>query len=213
MKAPMHRNILFLIAGIIVFALAAFTGYYGPGWLASQRAAKEHADFVPAGVPRRVVAAFGRDFQTIEAAIEPKRLPEGDFMDTGGKTHKISNFSGRPTLVNFWATWCSPCVVELPSLQKLGEHYEGRMNVVSIALEEGRNPADIASFLEKRGVGDFAGYLDREGEIARNLGIRGIPTSFLIGSDGHILYRFEGDADWTSEHSKAFFDIFLLQNR
>jgi thiol-disulfide isomerase/thioredoxin len=209
----MQNKKIFIVCALVLFAIAGAVGYAGPGWLKDRRMAQEREAFIPAGVPVRVADEFSPQFETMLKATEPKRLPDVPFLDKDGKEVRIADFAGKPTLVNLWATWCTPCVVELPSLQKLGEYYKGQLNIVALNVEEGKDPAQILSFLEKREVGDFAAYVDKSGAFGKNLGLRGIPTSFLIGSDGLILYRFEGDADWTTQTSKAFFDIFLLQKR
>ena len=209
----MRNKTIFIALAAVLFLLAGVTGYFGPDWWRDYSVAREKAGFVPPGVPKRVVEDFGGQFNGLMVAAEPMRLPDVPFLDADGKEVRIADFAGKPTLVNMWATWCAPCVVELPYLRQFADHYGDRLNVVGIALEQGKEPSQIASFLEKRDLGRFAAYVDKSGEFGQKLGIRGIPTSFLIGSDGLILYRFEGEAVWTGRESKAFFDIFLLQNR
>jgi thiol-disulfide isomerase/thioredoxin len=209
----MRNKTIFTTIVALLFIASALTGMYWPNMVASYHATRDASSFVPASVPERETANFGGQFNKVLIATEPQRLPENSFVDIDGKKVRIADFAGKPTLVNIWATWCPPCVIELPSLEKLAKHYDGKLNVIAIALEEGKAPKDIAAFLEKRPVGRFAGYLDQSGDFRKNLGLRGVPTSFLIGSDGLILYRFEGDADWTSPDSQAFFDLFLLQKR
>ncbi len=208
-----NKRVFIVIAVFLMTALAWLFVWRGSQWLESFHEAQKREAFVPPGVPKRIATNFSRDFAVLEAATEPKYLPDDAFTDLTGKSLKFSDFAGKPALINFWATWCAPCVVELPSLEKLQKHYEGQMNVIAVALEQGRQPSDIKAFLDQRQLGDFAGYLDEKGALFTNLGIRGVPTSFLIGSDGLILYRFEGDADWASPDSQAFFDVFLLQKR
>ena len=209
----MQNKSIFLIVVLAVFALSALAGYYGPPMLRDYEAQKQREAFVAPGVPVSKTDAFSRQFNSLLAATEAQTLPDDPFKGIDGKTYRFSDFAGKPTLVNFWATWCTPCIVELPSLEKLGDHYKGRMNVIAVALEPTTTPAKITRFLETREVGNFAGYIDDADLIGKSLKLRGIPTSFLIGSDGLILYRFEGDADWASDEAKAFFDVFLLQKR
>ncbi len=207
------QNKLFLMsAGLVLFIVSAVGGYFGPKAYMDWRTEKVRAAFVPPAVPQMEVDKFAAQFQEVFTATEPKTLPDVPLHLPDGKIVRISDFEGTPTLVNMWATWCAPCVVELPSLEKLSGLYKGRLNVIAVALEE-KPPAEIAAFLEKRAMGDFAAHVDLTGEFSENLGLRGIPTSFLIGSDGQILYRFEGDADWAGPVSKSFFDVFLLQKR
>ena len=198
--------------GLGLFIVSAVGGYFGPKAYVSWRKEKARADFVLPAVPQKEVDKFAAEFQKIYVATEPQTLPDVPLHMPDGKIVRISDFKGKPALVNMWATWCAPCVVELPSLEKLAKLYDGRLNVIGVALEQ-KPPAEVAAFLEKRALGDFAAHVDLTGEFSENLKVRGIPTSFLIGSDGQILYRFEGDADWAGAESRSFFDIFLLQNR
>lgn len=209
----MRNKKIFMAFAVVLFLVTALLGYFGSDMWRTYTAEREKAGFIPAGVPKRVVDEFRPQFEKLLVADEPMYLPDVPFLDGKGNQVRISDFKGKPTLVNLWATWCAPCVVELPYLKEFTDHYSGRLNVVGIALEQGKEPAQITTFLEKRELGNFAAYVDKSGEFGQKLGIRGIPTSFLIGSDGLILYRFEGDAVWTGQQSKAFFDIFLLQNR
>ncbi len=207
-----HKKIL-IVLGAGLFILSAAAGHYLPGFLHEYRVQKMKESFIPPAVPALILKDFSTQFNSVMAATEPHEFPKGAFIDMKGKTVRIGDFSGRPTLVNFWATWCGPCVVELPSLDKLKKRYDGKLNVIGISIDNGMDPSGISDFLEKQRVGDFAGFLDNNGEIAPKLSMRGIPTSFLIGRDGQILYRFEGDADWAAESAREFFDVFLLQNR
>ena len=118
----MQNKIIFIISALVLFAIAGVVGYAGPDWLRERRAAQEHEAFVPAAVPVRVADEFSVQFETMQKATEPKRLPDVPFLDKDGKEVRVEDFAGKPTLVNLWATWCTPCVVELPSLQKLAEY-------------------------------------------------------------------------------------------
>lgn len=210
-----HKKIL-IGAGIGLFIMSWMLGYVWSDLVDLKRAwIQERRDqsFISPNIPQPVVEAFSVEFSALRVATTYQTLPDTPFKSADGKDRRVSDFAGKPILVNFWATWCTPCVVELPALEKLKNHYEGRLNVLAIAIEEGKTIQDIAAFLDKRRIGEFAGYLDPDGEISRNLSIHGLPTSFLIGSDGAILYRFEGDADWTAASSRAFFDAIVLQNK
>lgn len=168
----------------------------------------EYGPSIP-GMTDKTFGVFMRQFGKARAALEPMLLPKEPVLSPYGQSVSLADFEGEPMLVNFWATWCAPCVVELPSLDRFAAHYQGRLRVVAVALEPTKTPNDIADFLKKRGIGEFAGYFDENGTFMRELAIRGLPTSFLIGKDGHILYRFEGAADWTSAATKEFFDVYL----
>lgn len=198
-----------IAAGVFFMAIGA--GYWIPKMM-DAGVGQGDAVFVPPSVPKKQTDAFARHFSAFHVATQPQFLPNETFLDHTGKKVRISDFKGKPVLVNLWARWCPPCIIELPSLEGLAKKYDGQIHVVAIAMEQGKGPEDINPFLEKRGIGSFAGYVDKSGLFATNLGLRGIPTSFLLGSNGQILYRFEGDAEWTGPDALEFFDVFLLQS-
>ena len=204
----MKNKLIFFMLGIVIFGLSL-----GAGYLWSKNAAPDNKfqSFVVPSVPKKQVDDFARNFAKLEPAKQAGFLPDPPFLDLSGNQVSIKDFYGKPTLVNIWARWCAPCVVELPSLEAFKKRYEGRINVVAIAMEEGKEPKEISSFLKSHNIGDFAGYVDKDGGFGRALGVRGLPTSFLLGKNGQILYRFEGDAEWDSIDSTEFFDVFLLQ--
>lgn len=210
-----HKTYLFIILGFSLFAGAALLGFYVPGWLDHE--SKGTPASILTGpveipdVPEDIFGAFAQDFSVVRAATEPMRLPDVEILAPGGKPFRLSSFDGKPTLVNMWATWCTPCIVELPSLQKFAEHYKDRMNVIAISLDPMKKQEEIADFLLNRSLSDFAAYFDHTGKFGAELGLRGIPTSFLIGKNGQILYRFEGDADWTTPYAQEFFDFILKE--
>lgn len=208
-----RKKILIAILGLSAFILAGAAGYFVPDWVKQYRVAGiMDRPFAQPEIPEVVVSAFAAQFQKMRVSTEPMRLPDDAFMGPDGKKVRFSDYHGKPVLVNFWAVWCPPCIVELPSLEKLKRFYDGELEVVAVSVDQGKTGDDIRTFLEKRRIGSFAAYLDKDGAFTRKVNIGGLPTSFLVGSDGYILYRFEGDADWVSPDSKMFFDQFLLQN-
>jgi len=140
--------------------------------------------------------------QTALAALDtmkPLALPspntELEFHD--GTRRQLADFIPTPLLVNFWASWCPPCVHELPSLMVLDQALrEEGMAVLLIGLDrKGREFGQ--RFLEDRGVAIGNSAFDQPGELARALAIRVMPTSFLIASDGVIRGKVEGPLDWS----------------
>ena len=210
----MQNKPLFIALALALFVVAGLAGYFGPSLYRHYEEARVAAGFVPPAVPALRVQAFAKQFKNILAATEAKPFPDVPIVETrNGSAHKFSDHRGRPLLVNFWATWCAPCVVELPSLDRFAKDYEGRIDVIAVSLDSNKSLPEITKFLENRKLGDFAGYYTDDHALGQKLDLGGIPTSFLIGSDGLILYRFEGDADWGSPDARAFFDTFLLQKR
>ena len=128
-------------------------------------------------------------------------LPGGDFgvvapVDGGGQPADMAPYRGKRLLVNLWATWCAPCIEELPSLGKLQQALGGEdFQVVTIAVQE-RDPARIAPFLEKHGAGKLPVLIDRDDTIRKVAQVTALPTSLLVDRDGAVKAMLAGDASW-----------------
>lgn len=143
----------------------------------------------------------GASFSPALAALDtmkPLALPSPNaalaFQD--GTRRQLADFAPTPLLVNFWASWCPPCVHELPSLMVLDQALRAEgMAVLLIGLDR-KGPAFGQAFLDDRGIMIGHSAFNPSGEIARELGIRVMPTSFLVTSDGIIRGKIEGPLDW-----------------
>lgn len=153
---------------------------------------------------------FDRQFTNVDTKRRLEPLPLLSFMNPEDEMVNWQAFGGDYLLVNFWATWCAPCVLELPSLEKLAKRHEDQgLEVIAVSLDTMRSHEDIKTFLLNRGIGKFAAHYDRDQEIKANIRLRGIPTSFLLDPRGNLLYIFEGDADWDSPPARSFFKAIL----
>lgn len=131
-------------------------------------------------------------------AASPQPAPELAFTDLAGKPLALADFKGKFVLLNLWATWCQPCLKEMPSLAALQAKLGPALTVV--ALSEDRGGADVVEpFIAKLGLDRLPIYLDPKSAAIRALGARGLPTSVLIDADGQILGKVEGGADWDSD--------------
>jgi peroxiredoxin len=114
----------------------------------------------------------------------------------------LTEFRGSVVLLNFWATWCPPCIAEMPDLEKLHrELKEHGFVLVAISIDTGGKKA-VAPFWEKTGL-TFPSLLDGSGEVATRYGVRSLPTSFLINPRGEIIGRILGPRDWHSEQART----------
>jgi len=157
-------------------------------------------------VPDMFVAEFSR----VITKNRFEEMPEVTFAAPDGAQVDWKDFDGNYTLVNFWATWCGPCVVELPSLGELQQRFDGQgLDVIAISIDVGKTHAQIKQYLQNRFIGDFAAYWDHQENIQKTIPMRGIPTTYLLGPKGNVLHIFEGDADWSDPVSIEFFDKLL----
>lgn len=124
-----------------------------------------------------------------------KPAPDTLFSDPDGEETSIASFSGKPVLVNLWASWCVPCVKELPTLEKLRD---GQDAIRVIAVSQDMGPSvSVAAFLDKHGVGEFAAYQDSKMALSGAIGAEILPTSVLYDAKGREIWRYVGDMDWT----------------
>jgi peroxiredoxin len=118
-------------------------------------------------------------------------------QDMKGDSINLSNLRGKTVLVNFWATWCAPCVEEMPSIRDLKSHFtEGKFEVLAVNVGESRERAE--AFLKKVPV-NFPILLDPQGDASRNWKVHGYPTTFILGPDGRIRYYHVGELDWSRQ--------------
>lgn len=150
-------------------------------------------------------AAIAPDFITI--APFKFSAPDIPYKGQAGRMFNIKDIKG-PALINFWAMWCAPCVEELPSLEGLNKKFP-QLEVIAISLDRTDDISSINTFLDQRGIGDFAAHQGNMTEISAAFRLRGIPTTVLIDPQGKVRYVFTGDADWMSEEIISFFSHVL----
>jgi thiol-disulfide isomerase/thioredoxin len=126
--------------------------------------------------------------------------PDVAFEDPHGRPARLSDFRGRPVLVNLWATWCGPCVVEMPSLDALAARESERLTVLALSQDmAGRQK--VTDFFAARNFGRLEPYLDADLGFMTSLRIDTLPTTILYDADGVEVWRMTGMADWESERA------------
>jgi thiol-disulfide isomerase/thioredoxin len=126
--------------------------------------------------------------------------PTATFADADGRTTDIASFAGAPLLVNLWATWCAPCVAELPTLDRV--QGEGGLAVVAISQDSGPQ-GEVEAFLADHRIVNLEPYHDPEMALSSALGVQVMPTTILYDAAGRELWRFTGDLDWTSAEARS----------
>lgn len=129
---------------------------------------------------------------------EPIPMPDVAIADEAGNPVKLSQFKGRVVLLNVWATWCKPCIAEMPSLNALQERAGGaEFDVLPLSLDKG--PAVVQQFYEELNLHHLLIFLDANGSAIGDLDVSGLPTSILIDHRGRAVGRLTGDADWNAD--------------
>jgi thiol-disulfide isomerase/thioredoxin len=128
---------------------------------------------------------------------QPFTAPAISLADTNGLSVELSELRGKLVLVNLWATWCEPCLREMPSLERLQSRLGERIAVLAVSEDRGGNKT-VEPFIAKLGLKSVKIYIDPKSEVGHAFGARGLPTSFLIDREGKVLGRVEGAAEWDS---------------
>lgn len=134
------------------------------------------------------------------APIAPKTI----FYDEANNAISIEKFAGKIVILNLWATWCAPCVKEMPSLDRLTERLPSdRFEVVAVSQDKG-GLAVSKPYLERLGIRALRVYADPSGRLYREYGARGMPTSLIVGARGELLGRIEGAIEWDGDKVVSF---------
>ncbi len=148
-----------------------------------------------------------RQFTLITPA---KKAPLGAVEDEkGDKIDLGASLKGKVVLLNFWATWCAPCIIELPTLDALQRELGGAdFEVVTISIDR-RGMEVVGPFWRERGFRHLAIRLDPASRLMRDFGVRGLPTTYLIARDGTVAGYLEGHGDWNSPEAKRLVRFYI----
>lgn len=155
---------------------------------------------VGAGISQHAAAA---DPLKIVWAKTPAPAAATPFKDTSGAEKTLADFKGKTLVVNFWATWCAPCVKEMPTLEALQSKLGGS-GVQVLAISQDRDAEKVAKpFFEKNGWKNVTLLTEPKGRFYADAKLRGLPTTLIVDKEGREVARVEGEADWTSPEVEA----------
>ena len=133
----------------------------------------------------------------------PKTAPDVAFTDAKGVRFQLSSFKGRFVLLNLWATWCAPCVAELPALARLKAFAPG-IRVIPVNTAD-RSLTDATAFLKSHQAGSLPVFRDTHVVMTKSFEAYGLPMTVLIDPDGKIVAKAAGPADWDSPEAVKYF--------
>ena len=123
--------------------------------------------------------------------------PDFTFPGLDGKKVSLSDYKGKVVLVNIWATWCRPCVDEMPSMEKLYQKFKGEdFEILAVSIDEPGIKA-VAPFMKKHKL-TFPALIDSEGAVKTVYGVTGVPESFIIDKQGILIKKIVGPVDWAT---------------
>lgn len=154
------------------------------------------------------VGAFGATFRIF--SDEMRGFPEEfTLYDAQNRESKLEFGEGAPwRLINFWATWCAPCIVEMPSLKALQDRMAGREDI-EILLVSADLPDDAAALeklMKRQKMPDITYHYVKDMYLWQRFEMQALPSTYLVSPRGLITYGFGGEADWASPKAAAFFD-------
>ena len=141
----------------------------------------------------------------LKADPAPKPAPAATFLDAQGHPQPLSAFKGRVVILNLWATWCAPCIAELPAVGKLAAALgDGKVAVVAVNASHD-DAAKVADFLKSHGAGNLAVYRDPDLSVLTAFGSQGLPFSVVIDANGREIARASGPMKWDDPAAIAYF--------
>jgi len=127
--------------------------------------------------------------------VRPLAAPSFVLPDLSGKVVRMDDLRGKVVLLNLWATWCAPCVEEMPTLQALANRMAGR-DFTLLAVSQDEDSKIVAPWIQSHGF-TFPVLLDERGIVGADLGITGYPETFVIDRQGKIVHHHVGYRDWS----------------
>jgi len=150
-----------------------------------------------------------RDFG-VQLPKARKPAPDFSLPKLGGGRTSLSEARGKLVLLHFWATWCVPCRHEMPLLHHMEQGLDAaKFRMICINVDRGDSD-DVRKFIDTVSP-QFHTLLDPEGSVRNRYAVRGLPTTYLIGSDGKIIGRIVGERDWSTGAAHAMLAALLKQ--
>ena len=155
--------------------------------------------------------AFGGTYGQFTLVKPLRPAPSIPLADVDGKAVALARYKGKVVLLNFWATWCAPCIREMPALDALHAKLGGKdFAVVAVSIDR-LGFAKITPFLDKLGVKKLHVLHDKSRQLYRKAGVRGLPTTMIIDHEGKVRGYLEGPAEWDSKEAQALVRFYVAK--
>ncbi len=157
------------------------------------------------GVFQKYPLAEGKDYALalgIQEYSSPAEARDFTLKDINNKKISLKSYKGKIVMLNFWATWCTPCRLEMPSMEKLYRQFKNRGFVV-LAVASGENMESVSQFIKEYNI-TFPALLDSNQEVTDYYKVWALPTTYFINPEGKIIGRVQGGRDWSTREAAQY---------
>lgn len=149
---------------------------------------------------------FKAEFNEFVIHNPPVKFPADlIFYDLNGNTQTISDTNGRYRLINFWATWCAPCIDEIPGLLNLDDRWQNRgLDVKFVSLDFPDSPQELRLKMKNLSLPPIDSLYVKDYDVWKALGLVGLPTTILVSPRGYMYYTMAGDTNWMKNNARRF---------
>ena len=148
------------------------------------------------------------ELEDFELSKEKQNISDLKFKDNEGKEISFSDFQDKVLLVNFWATWCAPCIKEMPSLDRLKKKISKNFDVIAISVDRDGGKK-VKDFFNENKITNLGKYFDIKNSLAKEMNLIGLPTSFFINKKGDLIGYFQGDMEWDNDTVIEFINYLI----
>jgi thiol-disulfide isomerase/thioredoxin len=144
--------------------------------------------------------------------MEKEGVPNFTYKDLNGQTHDLNDLKGKVVILNFWASWCTPCIEEVPSLIKLVQEFKGNVVLIAVSGDSSKEDIDVflKSFPELKGEHMSIVY-DGDRAVMKRFDISRLPESLVLGKDHKLAKKLVGSIDWYNKDSIAYMNSLLAK--
>jgi len=148
------------------------------------------------------------ELEDFELSKEKQNISDLKFKDDEGKEISFSDFQDKILLVNFWATWCAPCIKEMPSLDRLKKKINKNFDVIAVSVDRD-GVKKVKDFFNENKITNLEEYFDTKNSLAKEMNLIGLPTSFFINKKGDLIGYFQGDLEWDNNTVIEFINYLI----
>ncbi|MBU6235142.1 MAG: TlpA family protein disulfide reductase [Alphaproteobacteria bacterium] len=215
MKKTTRKYLCILLANILL------VGFVAVLWQTSLQASTslppletpEIQEKMAAKAPAKISPVQNGTFKFVKLVDKPYRLKPAIYLKGLKDKGKLpDDILGHWTILNLWATWCAPCVTELPGLQMLHLAFENQgLKVMGISVDEAENADDLKESIARAGLSKIAiaQNWDDVGDVSNTIWPEALPLTLIVNPDGYVVAKLEGDADWMSMDAQNFVQSLL----